>query len=181
MRGFNPVQSQQDLDHLWEAADGFLDTEIVDLRFSKIGEMREGPESGGLRNFLRCSARAVEVVATQVEELCLDEPSWVSEDVAPKGRFSTDRVSGLQRIALALPWGRLHASHLFWRTHDRQADLTRRLLSDVPGPGMVPAVPLPDGWRQCSACADAWLDPAERIYCLCPSCKVLTELTEAPQ
>lgn len=35
------------------------------------------------------------------------------------------------------------------------------------------------GWRQCSACGDAWQQPFETSYAKCPSCRALTHLEEA--
>lgn len=43
----------------------------------------------------------------------------------------------------------------------------------------VEARTIDEGWRQCSACGDAWQGPSEASFAECPTCRALTHLATA--
>ena len=70
------------------------------------------------------------------------------------------------------------AERLFVRDRPDWLGPKTRLGSEVPDPDCVPAAVLLDGWRQCSACADAFEAKPSEVYAVCPACGRMTEFVE---
>jgi len=118
---------------------------------------------------------AVEIVFNGIEEMRTESASefWVATG-------SIEHTSGpTEKRRVSLRFDRsfvIVAERMFVRDRGDWLGPKSRLGSEVPEPSCALATTIDGGWRQCSACADAFEADPRDIYVLCPSCSRMTEL-----
>lgn len=188
MKNYSEITTQEEMDALLARVAGFHDSMAKELHLSNRGWV--GPDRSMMMNH-RFDARllihsqwepaAIELLWIRIERLETDDPgefwgaSGTVEFVASP--VEKRRVSITFDQALSIT-----AEQLFIIDRPDWTGPRSRFGVEVPHPDCVPATQLADRWRQCSACADAFEELEEVVYCLCSGCGVMTELVDdAPQ
>jgi len=182
MRAYREITTQEEMDGLLARVAGFHDAMAKEFHIMNRGWV--GSDHSMMMGH-RLDARllvqsqwapfAIELLFIGIEQMEVTDPGefWdASGSVVQKDIPVEER-----RVSISFDsYLQITAQRMFVLDRTDWLGPQSRFGTEVPHPDCVTAVPIDDGWRQCSACADAFEAPIEIVFVLCPSCGTLTEV-----